>query len=123
MPFFAFEALQALFRIYFWVLSFLIKALSVCKYSFGTWSDFEIRLFQLKLAEKPVAHSFGKAAILWELAKKSSAWSLQDQAVPLELAGIRPAGCLSCKLFELSCLSYRLFKLFENCSFTLEKNF
>ena len=73
-------------------------------------SDFEIGLFQLKLDEKalahsfgnrgcftetvplqPPVHSFGKGTILWQLAEKPSAWLLQDQAVPLELAGIRPA--------------------------------
>lgn len=68
------------------------------------WFDFEIRLFQLKLAKKPLA------------------WLLQDQVISLELAVIRPASCLSCKLFELSCLSCKLFKLLENYSFIIEEN-
>ena len=90
------------------------------------YSESEIRLFQLKLAEKPLAHyycnrscftetvsiqlsaySIGIGAVLWELAEKSSAWLLRDQAVSLELTGIRPEGCLSYKLFEIfDCLSY-----------------
>ena len=39
---------------------------------------------------------------------------LQDQAVSFELADIQ-----TCKLFDLTC---KLFELFENCPFTLEKN-
>ena len=43
--------------------------------------------------------------------EQTSAWLLWDQAVPLELDGIRLTGCLSCKLF----------RLFENYSFNLEE--
>lgn len=78
------------------------------------WSDFEIRLFQLKLIETPSAHSFrykggftetvpfqlsahffGIRVVLCELTEKSSAWLLWDQVFPLELAGN------ACRLFEL----------------------
>ena len=43
------------------------------------------------------------------MAKKSSVWPLRNQPVSLQLANIRPEGCLSHKLFEI----FELFKLFE----------
>lgn len=63
--------------------------------------------------------------------EKTLPWLHQDQALALELDGVRLIGCLSCKLpeiFELLKLNYGLFKLFEPfrlfiiCSFTLEKS-
>lgn len=35
---------------------------------------------------------------------------------------LRTIGYLSGRLFELSCLSFKVFKLFENCSFTVGEN-
>ena len=57
---------------------------------------------------QPLAHSFVIGVGQWEL---GSSFSLahSGKAVSLELAGIRPAGHLSCKLPELA----ELFKLFE----------
>lgn len=93
-------------------------------------SDFGIKRFQSKLADKLSAHSFrnrgcftenapvqlldhsfGIGAVLWKLAKKPLIWLLWDHAVSLELTGIR--------LFETQAVS---FELFENLAFTLEKN-
>lgn len=92
----------------------------------NSWKSFIVFLrkrgVSLKLPVEPSAHSFGRGVVLCELAEKPSACLLQDQAIPLKLVGIKPTGCLSCKLFELSCLSYKLFKLFEYDYFTLEKN-
>ena len=72
--------------------------------------EFEIRLFQLKLAKKHSVLSFNNRgvsvkfhhfsvftlflwnrAILWELTENAVVWLLWDQTVPFKMARIKPA--------------------------------
>ena len=163
---FAFEAIQASFRIYFkglffmvktllcmWVLSrlysgfilkfcsFWLRLCSACVYSFGSsiwfldqtvtteagWDTFGPLLWEQGLLHWNCAVFFRlwSFPLEWDCSMvtgwKAFGLAPLGQAVSLELARVRPAGCLSCKMFKFRCLSCKLFKLFENYFFSREK--